>query len=299
MTRYDNQPNAGTALAVPAFGVGGFRWPASAGQTERMRRALVAARRAAAIVLLAGVGLLLGPGTAAADLVVVPDQVDPGAREVTLTFRITEDDPAARPARLQVFLPTGRPLVGVRAPAPPGWSAQLTRTELPAPAPSPDGPVREIVTGIEWTANGPAAATVELPMLVDVMPDGAGPVRFRAVQTDASGRTAEWSNTWTEGGPKPAHDALLVRLGAPPPPPAQPASHGDHHGDQAAVADAAAAGPATPGAVAATSAAALLVGAAITVLAVALGRRQRQRFEALAGRAAARDEVPADRFSGT
>ena len=119
MSRNCHQPNAGTAAAVPAFGVHGFRPPARPGQTGRMRRTWAAGRRVVVIVLLAGAGLLLGSGTAAADLVLTPDQVDPGAREVTLTFRITEDDPAARPARLQLFLPTGRPLVGVRAPAPP------------------------------------------------------------------------------------------------------------------------------------------------------------------------------------
>jgi Domain of unkown function (DUF1775) len=273
--------NTGAAVAVPAFGMGGFRLSGPRGQTGRMRCGPAAGLRGAVGALLAGAGLLLGTGTAAAELVVVPEQVDPGAREVTLTFRITEDDPAARPARLQVFLPTGRPLVGVRAPAPPGWSAQLTRAELPAPALGPEGPVREIVTSIEWSATSPAPPIVELPVLVDLMPDGAGPVRFRAVQTDAAGRTEEWSNTWAEGSRPPAHDALQVRLGAAPPPPSVPASHGDHHGDEAAVASGVPAGPASPGAVAATVGGGLLLAAALAALATALGRRQRDRFESL------------------
>jgi Domain of unkown function (DUF1775) len=278
-------PGAGTAAPVPAFGAGGFRSAGPRGQTGPVRRNRVGWRAAVAAALLPGalLLLLLGAGTAAADVVVVPEQVDPGAREVTLAFRITEDDPAARPVRLQVFLPTGRPLVGVRAPAPPGWSTELTRTELPAPAPSQDGPAREIVTAVEWTATAPAPPIVELPILVDVMPDGAGPVRFRAVRTDASGRTDEWSDTWAEGAPPPAHDALRVRLGAVPPPPVVPAGHGDHHGDQAAVASAAPTDPATAGAAAVTVGGALLVGAGVAGLAVALGRRQRQRFAALTG----------------
>ena len=274
------QPDAGIASAVPAFGTLGFHRPGRPGQTGRVRHAWVAGRRAAALAMLTCVGLVLGSGVAAADLVVVPDQVDPGSREVTLTFRITEDDPAARPARLQLFLPTGRPLVGVRAPAPSGWTAQLTESDLPAPAPSADGPVSRIVTSVEWTATSPAPSIVELPVLVDVMPEGAGPVRFRVLETDASGRTEEWSNTWAEGGPKPAHDALLVRLGAAPPPPVQPAGH-DHHGDESAVAAAAPAGSATPGAVAVTIGGALAAAAAIAGLTAVLGRRQRQRFEAL------------------
>ena len=239
-------------------------------------------RRAAVVVLLACVGLLFGAGTAAADLVLVPEQLDPGAREVTLTFRITEDDPSARPTRLQVFLPTGRPLVGVRAPAPPGWTAQLTTTRLDKPAPSPDGPVSEIVTVVDWTATAPAPSIVELPLVVGAMPDGAGPVRFRALRTDAAGRTEEWSNTWVEGGPRPAHDALLIRYG-PPPPPVPVGTHGDHHGESAAAVAAAPTGPATPAAVATTIALSLAAAAGIAALTVVLGRRQRRRFAALAG----------------
>ena len=139
MSRTVHQPNAGTAAAVPAFGVRGFR---SAGCARPDWTDAADARWPAgeplAAVLLAGAGLLLGAGAAAPPIWCwCPDQVEPAAREVTLTFRITEDDPAARPARLQVFLPTGRPLVGVRAPAPPGWTARLTTADAADPRAQP------------------------------------------------------------------------------------------------------------------------------------------------------------------
>jgi Domain of unkown function (DUF1775) len=240
--------------------------------------------RGAALVSLSLSALLLGAGTASADVVVAPEQVDPAARDVTLVFRVT-DGSGPRTTRLQVFLPTGRPLVGVEAPAPPGWTAQLTTTELAVPAPSADGPVDRVVTAIDWTATAtataaPTADAVELPVRVGLMPDGAGPVRFHVVRTDAGGRTAEWADTWAEGAPKPAHDALLIRLGAPPPP-VVVGTHGDHHGDESAIAGAASAGPATPGAIAASiGGLALLVGA-VGALVTSLGRRQRRRFEAV------------------
>jgi hypothetical protein len=224
----------------------------------------------------------LGAGSASAQIVVLPDQVDPGARDVTLTFRLTDTDPATRTVRLQVFLPTGRPLVGVSAPAPSGWTSRLSVEQLPTPAPSVDGPVGETVTRIEWSTTGSAAGTgpVDLPVLVRLMPDGAGPVRFRALRTDAAGRSEEWSNTWAEGAAPPAHDALLVRLGDAPPPPVFTGTHGDHHGAEAAAAGAAAtAAPASSGEVAATIAGLGLLAAVLAAVSATLGRRQRRRFE--------------------
>ena len=154
---------------------------------------------------------------------------------------------------------------------------------LATPAPSVAGPVGEVVAAIEWNATArPTADPVELPVLVDLMPDGAGPVRFRAVQTDEDGRTVEWSNTWADGAPPPAHDALVVRLGSAAPPPPVTGSHGDHHGNEAAAVGV----PAGRAAAESTTATAVLLvafAAAVGALTVGLGRRQRRRFEALAG----------------
>jgi hypothetical protein len=244
-----------------------------------------------AVFVLSLVSVLgLGAGTAVADVAIEPDHVEPGARDVTLVFRMTEDYPAAHTVRLQVFLPTGRPLVGVSAPAPPGWTAQLTTTVSATPAPSADGPVREVVSAIEWNAAGERAgdaagaadqAAVRFPVHVDLMPEGAGPVRFRVVQTDKSGWNVEWADSWAEGAPPPAHDALVLPLGAAQRPPLVAGPHGHHHGDGSGVAAAVPVGPASPGAVAAMVGGLLVLAAAVGVLVVGLGRRQRRRFEAL------------------
>jgi hypothetical protein len=241
--------------------------------------------------------LVLGAGSAVADVVIEPDHVEPGARDVTLVFRMTDEYPAADTVRLQVFLPTGRPLVGVSAQAPPEWTAQLTTTVLATPAPSADGPVREVVSAIEWSGTGgerdtgPAGtdpaevdpAGVLFPVHVDLMPEGAGPVRFRVVQTDRSGWRVEWADSWAEGAPPPAHDALVLPLGTAPQPPVEAGTHGDHHGDGSSVAAAVPVGSASPAAVAAMVGGLLALAAAVAVLVVGLGRRQRRRFEALTG----------------
>ncbi len=238
--------------------------------------------RSVAAVLLSLAALLPGAGSAAAaagapdgaGLVIEPDRVEPGARDVTLVFRFADGDPPA--TRLQLLLPTGRPLVGVTAPAPPGWTADLTTTALPTPAPTADGPVTEIVSTIAWTASEPrSAGSVDFTLHADLMPQGAGPVRFRAASTDAAGTTVEWTDSWADGGPEPAHDALELALGEPGPLVAM-AEHGDHHGQATTVPPPT---ESTPGGTVVTLAVVLTATAALAGLLTMLSRRQRHHLD--------------------
>jgi hypothetical protein len=235
-----------------------------------------------AAVLLSLVLLLLGAGNADAapdgpKIKIEPDRVESGARDVTLVFRMTDDDPAAPATDFQLFLPTGRPLVGVTASAPQGWAAELTTTELPAPAPTADGPVREIVSAVAWTATAPREpGVVEFALHVALMPEGAGPVRFRALCADVAGRTVEWTDSWAENGPKPAHDSLKLALGEPRPP-VETVAHGDHQGGGATAAPPGRS--VTPDGVAMTAGVLLAATGALTALLMMLSRNQRHRFE--------------------
>jgi hypothetical protein len=236
------------------------------------------ARRVVAAVLLALGSLLLGAGSAAGapggtEVVIEPDHVEPGARDVTLVFRMTDIDAAAPVTGFRLHLPTGRPLVGVAAADPPGWTAELTTTALPAPAPSADGPVTETVSAVAWSAAGPRdAGTVDFTLHVGLVPEGAGPVRFRAACTDAAGNTVEWTDIWAEGGPKPAHDALRLALGAAPGPVVTPVAHGDHHGSASVLPPTTPA--TTPGGRAATAATVVAAIVTLVVLLRALSHRQ-------------------------
>ena len=235
-----------------------------------------AAIRGPAVALCAAAGLALLPGTAAADVTVAASRAEAAARNVTITFRVTNPDPAASTTRLEVSLPTVHPLLGVRPVAPTGWTAQV-RTAPPAAPLTVDGaPVTEIPTTVTWAGGTLAGGGyVVFPVDVDRLPDGAGPLRFRVVQTFASGATEEWSDLVPYGAPAPAHPALEVPYSASAPLP--PAPEGHHHGDAGDVV----LPPARGGAAGRLVGLAAVAGALVAAATAALGRRQRRRIAAV------------------
>lgn len=235
------------------------------------------AARIAAVAPVVAAALVLLPGSASADVQVAASRAESGARDVTLTFRVTNDDPAVPTTRLRVLLPTARPLLGVEPTAPPGWTARLTTAAPRAPDAADGTPAAEIVTAIEWEGGTLAGDDdVLFPVDVDRLPEGAGPLRFRAVQTFADGTTVEWSDEAPYGVPAPAHPSLIVPYAGTTALPAEP---GHHHG-RATAADRAIAGGGywsggwTLGLAAGVTA---VVVAGVT----ALGRRQRRRLAAV------------------
>ena len=213
--------------------------------------------RCALLMLLTVVGLgTVFAGAAAADVTLSPDHTEAGARDVAVTFRVTNDDPADPVVAVRVDLPTARPLVDPQPSSPPGWQVATT------------------ATGIEWTGGPVAAEPVDLVLRVGRMPDGAGPVRFRTTQTSRSGAVVEWSDLVVPGRPAPAHAALELPYGAPRP--AVPV--GGHHDHDQAARDVAAGLPATPSP-GATAAWTIGVGIALAAL-VALGIRELGKWQA-------------------
>jgi uncharacterized protein YcnI len=236
--------------------------------------AMATPARASAVAALAAAAFMLLPGTAAADVTVAASRAEAGARNVTITFRVTNDDPAVPTTGLQVFLPTARPLLGVAPVAPDGWTARIG-TAAPATPVALDGvPVQEIATSIAWEGGTLAGAGYAVfPVDVDRLPDGAGPLRFRVIQTFADGGTVEWSDLVPYDAPAPEHPALVIPYGDPPAAPAA-APEGHHHG--APIPDV----PTGTGSPWWTVGLGATLGALVAAGSVVLGRRQRRRFAA-------------------
>lgn len=204
------------------------------------RRAVGVLGRAVTLAALVLVAPLLWPGTAAADVSVAASRAQAGARNVLITFRVTNPDPAVPTTRLQVFLPTVHPLLGVRPTAPVGWTVR-TDLAVPATPPTVDGaPVGAVAAAVSWE-GGTVAGTDSVVFPIDVarLPDGAGPLRFHVVQTFTDGATEEWSDLVPYGAPAPAHPALEIPYSTGSGSPGDPAAAGPvplaaahHHGDE-------------------------------------------------------------------
>lgn len=253
---------------------------------------------ALAVLLQPALLLLPGGATAAADVTVAASRAEPGARDVTITFRVTNPAPGVPTTRLEVFLPTVRPLLGVRPTAPGGWTARVTTASPAAPLTADGAPVGTITTAVAWEGGVLADGRYAVfPLDVDRLPDGPGPLRFRVVQTAANGATEEWSDLVPYGAPAPAHPALVVpyrvapeaRGDAVPPAPADAAlaeAH-QHGGGTASI-------PVGGGGAVATAwfvVVAGLVAWAVAAGAAALGRRQRRSL-AERGALSRRDRRP-------
>jgi uncharacterized protein YcnI len=250
------------------------------------RRAVAVVVRVVAVASLLAAAPVLLPGTAAADVSVAASRAQAGARSVLITFRVTNADPAVPTTRLQVFLPTVRPLLGVRPTAPIGWTVRVD-TAPPTTSETPQGaPVTPIATTVTWDGGAVAGADhAVFPLDVDRLPDGPGPLRFHVVQTFASGATEEWSDLVPYGAPAPAHPALEIPYSTAPG--ASDAGESDaaagagalpagthHHGDEDVAI------PPGGGTVWAFLAVMGAAGTAIVTAAGALGRRQEQRLAA-------------------
>jgi uncharacterized protein YcnI len=220
--------------------------------------------------------LVVFPGTAAADVSVAASRAESGARDVTITFRVTNDDPAVPTTRLEVFLPTARPLLGVAPTAPTGWTARVG-TAPPATPLTVDGePIPQIATAVTWDGGTLAGSGYAVfPIDVDRLPDGAGPLRFHVIQTSADGTTVEWSDLVPYGAPAPAHPSLVVPYDDTPTAPPEVSGH--HHGAPAG--DLAV--PATTGSAWWTIGLAALAGTLVALGSAARGHRQRRRFAEL------------------
>ena len=173
------------------------------------------ARRARwAIPLVVAVVLVATPGLASAHVTVHPDRVASGATDVELAFRCPNERDDAT-VRLQVFLPTATPLLGVLTDPAPGWTAHATTTTLSAPVHTDDGEITSAVTEVSWRATKagiPPGQYLDFTIAVGTMPDVTGPIVFKALQTYADGTVVRWIQVADSLDEDPATPAPVLTL---------------------------------------------------------------------------------------
>jgi uncharacterized protein YcnI len=179
--------------------------------TRRCRRWLAAP----AITVLV---VLLGASAASAHVTVRPNRMVRGGHDVVLTFLAPNERDDAHTIELQVFFPENLPLLGVLTAPVPGWTAHVVMVNLAKPVETDDGPVSQVVSEITWTATSGGLAPGQygtFEVVVGTMPDTAGSVVFKALQTYSSGEIVRWIQVPDSLDPTPDTPAPILTLTAP------------------------------------------------------------------------------------
>jgi uncharacterized protein YcnI len=155
---------------------------------------------------------------------------DPGSApqggEITLGFRVPNEQTNVNVTQVEVDLPTDTPLLGVDTEPLAGWTAKVAQVNLNPPVQTDDGPVTQAVSQIIWTADAGGVTAPgqfqEFYILVQQLPDKASQVIFKALQTYSDGTIVRWIDPVVAGQEAPDHPTPILTLtpaseGAAPP----------------------------------------------------------------------------------
>ncbi|MFJ3304104.1 YcnI family protein [Streptomyces sp. NPDC086549] len=158
-----------------------------------MSRNRTTLRRAATVTALAAAGVLAAAGIASAHVTVHPESYAKGATDGLLTFRVPNEEDSASTTKVQVFLPTDHPVLGVLVHPRDGWTAKVTTTKLKTPVKTDDGTISEAVSEITWTGGKIGAGEYEdFDVAFGQLPGDADELSFKTLQTYSDGKVARW-----------------------------------------------------------------------------------------------------------
>jgi uncharacterized protein YcnI len=184
-------------------------------RTTTAATAATALRRAGAVLVLASATVLTAAGAAFAHVTVHPEAYAGGATDGVLTFRVPNEENTAATTKVQVFLPTDHPVLGVLVSPRDGWTAKVTTTKLKTPVKTDDGSVTDAVSEITWTGGKIDAGQFEdFDVAFGQLPDDTGELAFKTLQTYSDGKTVRWIEEAESGGEEPENPAPVLKLTA-------------------------------------------------------------------------------------
>ncbi|MGW0414197.1 YcnI family protein [Streptomyces collinus] len=182
--------------------------------TRTHTRSRTALRRAATVTALAAAGLFGAAGIASAHVTVHPESYAKGATDGVLTFRVPNEEDSASTDKVQVFLPTDHPVLGVLVHPQDGWTPKVTTTKLKTPVKTDDGTITDAVFEITWTGGKIGAGQYEdFDVAFGQLPDSTNQLMFKTLQTYSDGKVARWIEAPT-GGEEPENPAPVLKLTA-------------------------------------------------------------------------------------
>ncbi|WP_330286860.1 YcnI family copper-binding membrane protein [Streptomyces sp. NBC_00576] len=172
-------------------------------------------RRSGVVVALAAAGVLTAAGVASAHVTMHPESYAKGATDGVLTFRVPNEEDTAGTTKVQVFLPTDHPVLGVLVSPRDGWTAKVTNTKLKTPVKTDDGTITDAVSEITWTGGRIGAGQFEdFDVAFGQLPDDAGQLTFKTLQTYSDGKIVRWIEEAESGGDEPENPAPVLKLTA-------------------------------------------------------------------------------------
>lgn len=172
-------------------------------------------RRAGLVTALTAAGVLTAAGAASAHVTVHPESYAKGATDGVLTFRVPNEEDTASTTKVQVFLPTDHPVLGVLVTPQSGWTAKVTTTKLKTPVKTDDGTITEAVSEITWTGGRIRHGQYQdFDVAFGQLPDDAGQLAFKTLQTYSDGNVARWIEETQKGGEEPENPAPVLALTA-------------------------------------------------------------------------------------
>ncbi|MFI7406478.1 YcnI family protein [Streptomyces sp. NPDC049541] len=181
-----------------------------------MSTARTALRRVGTVTALTAGGLLAAAGIASAHVTVHPESYAKGATDGVLTFRVPNEEDTASTTKVQVFLPTDHPVLGVLVSPPEnGWTAKVTNTKLKTPVKTDDGTITDAVSEITWTGGRIGAGQYQdFNVAFGQLPDDTDQLTFKTLQTYSDGKTVRWIDVAQSGADEPENPAPVLKLTA-------------------------------------------------------------------------------------
>ncbi|UIX29669.1 YcnI family copper-binding membrane protein [Streptomyces sp. GQFP] len=174
-------------------------------------------RRAGVVTGLTAAGVLAAAGSAFAHVTVHPESYTKGATDGILTFRVPNEEDTASTTKVQVFLPTDHPVLGVLVTPEEGWTAKVTTTKLKTPIKTDDGTITDAVSEITWSGGKIEEGEYEdFDVAFGQLPDDTGQLAFKTLQTYSDGNVVRWIETPQTGQEEPENPAPSLQLVAAP-----------------------------------------------------------------------------------
>lgn len=172
-------------------------------------------RRAGTVAALATAGVLAAAGVASAHVTVHPESYAKGATDGVITFRVPNEEDKSSTTKVQVFLPTDHPVLGVLVTPQNGWTAKVTTSKLKTPVKTDDGTITDAVSEITWTGGKIGAGQFEdFNVAFGQLPDDTDQLTFKTLQTYADGDVVRWIEEAAAGEDEPENPAPVLKLTA-------------------------------------------------------------------------------------